>query len=231
MKTAIIERLEALGASHDVQGNSLRDDLVSIDIPFRVFDFETIAGGSHLDYDIADFLEENGQMLEEPVSTFYDRLFEQFHTRDFNSKVAPGSGWRIAGTFTTFGAGRPVDDKDPEKRPFVEDPKEDEVSAMKELLGSDNLDFVWLGCCQNAYPNFQLVWLGSSDCENPQMFGMDHETGFELSSRGTLETFLQEFATRSEFTNLMKERVAALKEKVEEADRQKTSFFSRWFGK
>ena len=197
MKLEILNRIKELGGNIDnVRGNSLKEDLLSIHFDTVLYPKRDITEPI---YGISKFMNENIEVFRSDEKAFYTKMLDTFfcltekgHGQDF---------WK-GELFTPFKEGS----KDfNEWQDIFEEYAN--LETIYEIVDDPKPDFI-LSFYRYGFPDHYYICLSDPNPENPTVFGTDHEEFFEdITNRGSLEDFLQDFMTKDELLKIVKKKI------------------------
>lgn len=188
MKHEIVLQIQKLGGNIDnVKGNSLQEDLESIEFKHQLYpnDFNDEL------YGIDEFYSNNPQLYLDDKQEFYNSLLNHFFS---DHEIPYGQAFYRNFLFTPFKEGS--DDFD-ELDGLVEE------SEIREVVTGQDLDFICI-CYSYGFPDHYFVCLTDPNPENPTVYSTDHEVFFsEIENEGTLEDFFKRFLTKDQFLKIV----------------------------
>lgn len=199
LSETILRRIEALGGNiSQLKGRSLEEDLCSIR-------FDTVLYSDFYDdFEIPEletFFEDHKNVYYSDPSSFFTKVLEKYFcmTREGYSQAF----W--CGTLFT-----PLKEGSSDFQEWSDWFSNTEYVNLEEIqkrVGAGPLDFILL--MENyGFPDHYYICLSDPHPENPFVFGTDHEVFFkEITTRGTLEDFLEKFLTKEDFLEIAKETI------------------------
>lgn len=192
MNEQIIRKINLLG------GNT---DAVSTDKNFAE-NWQSIRFDHHLydkDWDvygIDQFYESNKELYEDHQEKFYENLLEHY----FSDHELPYGQYFVRDwMFTPFTEN--TDDYE-ELDGLVEE------NEIREVVQGSEMEFICLFYFY-GYPDHFFVCTSDPDQSNPIVYSTDHEVYFqEIENEGSLEDFLDQFMTKEDFQEAVKEYLA-----------------------
>lgn len=209
MKQEILDRRKVLGGNIDqVKGDALQEDILSIT-------FDTVlyhrtedtpwaeAGDQEPIYGIGDFVEENRNLFDRDKTSFYQKIVDKYYC--LTEEGFGQTFWKNE-LFTPFKEG--TSDFEEWNEDFI-DEEEVDLSQVIALTKNPMPDFVQL-FYDYGFPDHLYICLSDPNPENPTVFGTDHVEFFrEISNKGTLETYLNQFMTKEELLDIVKAKLEA----------------------
>jgi hypothetical protein len=197
LKKSILEKVQRLGGTTDkVQGVSLLKDLPAIKLKQPLYPRDTY--GEEL-YGIDEFFEKYQKLYVKDKADFFERLLKGFF-----SKNQPPRGHMVyvGKPFTPLKKGS----KDyADWHDWFED--EADLSEINNFIDDKVPEFVQIAD-SFGYPDHFYVCVSDPKPSNPTVFGTDHEVFFiEISNRGNLETFFDQFLTKDEFLAIVQKHL------------------------
>jgi len=201
MKQSILDRIKRLGGDiSNVKGTSLQEDLQAIVFDTVLYPKRTDTPWAEAEdqepiYGISDFINTHRGMIEADKEAFYQMLTDNFYKI---TKEGHGQVFFEHTLFTPFKVG-------------TEDHQEwdgewKEQDFRKEIAGTD-MDLMIIGYSY-GFPDHLFVCLTDPNPENPAVYGTDHEEYFDkISKEGTLESFFDEFMTKEELVEIVKQKL------------------------
>lgn len=196
MKKKILKRIGDLGGNIDnVKGNSLQDDLESIEFKNPLYPI-------HFNdefYGIDAFYDNNKQIYSTNKQEFYINLVNHFYS---DHEEPYGQAFYRKFLFTPFRENT----NDFEELDGIADENE-----IRKVVNGTDMDFMCI-CYSYGFPDHYFICLTDPDQQNPTVYGTDHEEFFiEIENEGTLEEFFNRFLTKEEFLKLVKNYIDNVK--------------------
>ena len=194
MKQEIQDRIIALGGAIN-PGANLQQSLEGITFQHPLYPKEL--WGDEL-YGIDEFHEKHIALYQKDKDAFYQKLLQHFFS---DHELPYGQMFHRKRLFTPLTEGTEdfeewgVDFKDAEMT---------DLSEIKKVVGDGKLEFMEIAYSY-GFPDGYYICLSDPQPENPTVFGTDHEVFFhEITHEGNLATFFQQFYTKEEFLNVIR---------------------------
>lgn len=203
MKIEILNRIVDLGGTFK-KGTTLQEYTEGIKFNHPLYPQEL---WGHKLYGIDEFYDKHKDLYKQDKSKFYENLISHF----FSDREIPyGQTFYRKRLFTPLTEGT----NDFEEWGVVfEDEEMTNLSEIKKVVGDGRLEFMQIAFSY-GFPDGYYICLSDPNTENPTVFGTDHEVYFEeISNEGTFEQFLNQFYTKKEFLELVKNYIENEKEK------------------
>jgi hypothetical protein len=196
MKKEILLQLQRLGGDiSKVKHRSLQEDLEAISFPHPLYPksenwLENL-------YGVKDFFEKHQALYLENQAKFFETLLEHFFS---DHEIPYGQMFFRNQHFTPFKEGTADFE---EFRDWFTD--EADLSEVRKIVADETPEFILIASSY-GFPDHFYICLSDPNPDNPTVFGTDHEVFFtEISNRGTLEDFFNDFLTKEEFLGVVKD--------------------------
>ncbi|WP_378184095.1 hypothetical protein [Aquimarina sp. SS2-1] len=194
MKKEILDRITDLGGSFK-KGTSLREYIEGIEFKHPLYPKEP--WGEEL-YGVDDFYEKYKDLYEENKKEFYKSLVSHFFS---DHEIPYGQTFYRKRIFTPLTKG--TNDFNEWGADF-EDEEMTNLTEIKKIVGDGTMEFMEIAFSY-GFPDGYYICLSDPNPDNPTVFGTDHEVYFEeITNEGTFEEFLNQFYTKKQFLELIK---------------------------
>lgn len=191
---AVQNRIRELGGTPS-QSDSVKDFLLETTFPHYLHDKDWEV------YGVEDFLDANRATYDNDVEAFLGLIEQHYfakHDFTYGQHV-----WQPA-LFTPFTPG--TEDFTEWDSWFAEHA---DLSPVREVCGEGQLEFVQI-IYSYGYPDHYYVCLQDPTPADPTVFGTDHELFLqEITDYGPLSAFLDNYCTRSDFREIVREFLAS----------------------
>ncbi|WP_281991573.1 hypothetical protein [Aquimarina aggregata] len=202
MKKKILNRILELGGKFK-DGTTLQEYIEGIEFNHPLYPQEL---WGHELYGIDEFYDKNKGLYREDKNRFYESLISHFFS---DHEIPYGQTFYRKRLFTPLTKG--TSDYEEWGVDF-EDKEMTDLSEIIEVIGNEKLEFMEIAYSY-GFPDGYYICLSDPNPENPTIFGTDHEVYFqEITNEGTLEEFLNQFYTKTEFLELVKNYIENEKE-------------------
>ncbi len=194
MKKKILNRILELGGKFK-DGTTLQEYIEGIEFNHPLYPQEL---WGHELYGIDEFYDKNKGLYREDKNRFYESLISHFFS---DNEIPYGQTFYRKRLFTPLTKG--TSDYEEWGVDF-EDKEMTDLSEIIKVIGNEKLEFMEIAYSY-GFPDGYYICLSDPNPENPTIFGTDHEVYFqEITNEGTLEDFLNQFYTKTEFLELVK---------------------------
>jgi hypothetical protein len=146
---------------------------------------------------VKDFFEKHQKLYLENQENFFDDLLEHFFS---DHEIPYGQIFFRNQHFRPFKEGTADFE---EWQDWFE--SEANLSEVRKIISDETPEFMLIASSY-GFPDHFYICLSDPNPDNPTVFGTDHEVFFiEISNRGTLEDFFNNFLSKEEFLVVVKE--------------------------
>lgn len=204
MKQEILDKIKKFGGNVDrVKGRSLQEDVGAI--TFDTVLYADFYGGFEV-YKLKGFFDENKELYRSDKEMFFAKVLEKYFCM---TEEGYGQKFWVGKSFTPFTEGTPDFE---EWNDWFSDDEYVDLKEVQKVVGDGHLEFILL-FESYGFPDHYYICLSDPNPENPTVFGTDHEVFFkEISNVGSLEDFLENFLTKEEFLDIVKEEIESYPE-------------------